>query len=334
MDKHTRKGIVAMNINRSCKKVFVLAAVLLSASVFAKDRIAIGTSSTGSNPYILGSTVASAVTKAQDEFIVSAQTTAGYNENLGLVALNQIDFGIAFLNDISNAYQGVERFKNVPNKEIFKNLRLAFPFSVSVYYYATLEKSGMQTLLDAKGSRFNINVPSTSSRSIHEALIKALGLSLDDFKIMELSSKDAQSGLKDGIVDIFGESSSIGHMLELTNSVPTRILNVPDDVYNNLNKLYDGTLVRIEIPANSFPGQEEPIHTFGATASFVVNKDASEEMVYAFASAYWQVWEKLSVKDKNIAAVSLDIAKQPRKVPFHPGVIRFLKEKGLLPTED
>ena len=63
-------------------------------SVQAAEAWSIVTSSTGSNPYVLGSVIASVLNGKQDRIRLSAQTSGGYNENLSLIALQKATIGM------------------------------------------------------------------------------------------------------------------------------------------------------------------------------------------------------------------------------------------------
>lgn len=298
----------------------------------AQERISIGTASTGSNPYVIGSAIAGELKQTEGNLAVSVQTTAGYNENLGLVSQNEIDMGMAFLFDGVNAYLGEDRFADLPDKEVFHDLRLVFPISVSTYHYVALQKSGIETLDDVRGKRFNINPPSTSSRSIHEALIRALGTSDSDYQIMELSAKDSYDALRNGIVDVIAEPSAVGggNMLELATSISVNQIEIPDDVFDKLNEEYKDTLARVTIPANTYPNQPNAFKVFGGTASLFANEAVSEEKIYQFTKAYWEHWDDLCKKATAFCGVTIEMAAKPRKLPFHPGAERYFRERGLI----
>lgn len=66
----------------------------ISGSALAQEAVSLGTSSSGSDPYVNGSIIARAVNENQDQYKVSIQTTGGYKDNLGLVLSDSIDIGM------------------------------------------------------------------------------------------------------------------------------------------------------------------------------------------------------------------------------------------------
>jgi TRAP transporter TAXI family solute receptor len=306
------------------------AAILLLAgtavpSAQGAEAWSIVTSSTGSNPYVLGSVIASVLNGKQDRIRLSAQTSGGYNENLSLVALEKATIGMTFMSDLIDAYTGVGKFQKLPKKEMFQQLQLLFPHALSTYHYVVRKDSGIRTWEDLKGKRFNINVPATSTRGINEALIRALGYKLTDFTIKALSTKESFNAVRDRIVDATGNSSAVGGgaMLELATSTPVHLLPVSDEVFQRLNKDFRGTMVQVTIPANTYKGQTEPVKTFASPTTLFVHKNLSADLVYLFVKTFWESHDILAKENKNFKEVTLQI-------PFHPGAAKYFRERGVL----
>ena len=310
----------------------LLLGVTLAPSVQATEAWSIVTGPTGSNPYIMGSVIASVVNGKQDLVRLSAQTSGGYNENLSLVALEKATIGMTFMSDLIDAYTGVGKFKKLPRKEMFQQLRLLFPHALSTYHYVVRKDSGIRTWEDLKGKRFNINVPASSTRGINEALIRSLGYKLSDFNIKALSTKESFHAVRDRIVDATGNTSAIGAgaMLELSTSTPVHLLPISDEVFKRLNKSFRGTMVQVTIPANTYKGQTNPVKTFASPATLFVNKNLNADLVYQFVKAFWENHNTLAKENKNFKQVTLEIAATPMKTPFHPRAAKYFRERGVL----
>ncbi len=316
--------------------IFTAAILLLvgtpAPSVQAAEAWSIVTSSTGSNPYVLGSVIASVLNTKQDRIRLSAQTSGGYNENLSLVALQKATIGMTFMSDLIDAYMGVGKFQKLPKKEMFQQLQLLFPHALSTYHYVVRKDSGIRTWEDLKGKRFNINVPATSTRGINEALIRALGYKLTDFNIKAMSTKESFNAVRDRIVDATGNSSAVGGgaMLELSTSTPVHLLPVSDEVFKRLNENFRGTMVQVTIPANTYKGQTEPVKTFASPTTLFVHKNLNADLVYLFAKSFWENHDILAKENKNFRQVTLEIAATPMKIPSHPGALKYFRERGVL----
>lgn len=305
--------------------------VLGAVAAQAETRIAIGTASTGSNPYVIGSVLAQTVGEATG-YDISVQTTGGYNENVGLVGTGQIGLALNFLPDLIDAYEQKGKFEKVAGTPMFKNLRVLFPVYLATYHYITRADAGITSFDELKGKRFNVNVPSTATHGLNMALIEALGDTPEDFKIVNLSGKDTYDALRNRLTDASGTSVQIGGgpLLELASSVPIHLLPIPDAAFEKLNAAVNSALVRTVIPANSYPGQTEDTPSYSVPTVLFAAEDMDEETVYQFTKAYWENWEKMVAEAHTLGDATIEMAAKPQMIPMHPGAARYFRERGLL----
>ncbi|MEQ9121570.1 MAG: TAXI family TRAP transporter solute-binding subunit, partial [Alphaproteobacteria bacterium] len=143
-----------------CSVFATLLAVVATAPAMAQTEWSLGTSSTGSGPYVNGVIIANQVNAAQGVVAVSAQTSGGYNENLALVAGQRINVGMTNLLDLDAAYEGTGKFETVKGKEVFTNLRALFIHAGSVVHFLTRADSVIRKFEDIRGRMINLNTPS------------------------------------------------------------------------------------------------------------------------------------------------------------------------------
>ncbi|SMF35488.1 hypothetical protein SAMN06265365_1125 [Tistlia consotensis] len=315
---------------RTLAAAAALIALGLPSLAAAQTKWSIATSSTGSGPYITGSAIAQTVNSRTDKLDVSAQTSGGYNENLSLVARGDVDSAMTLLADLQDAVRGTGKFTKLPNaKEMFAPLRRLFPVTVATAHCVVRADSGIKSFKDLKGKKLNINVPSTSTQQINRALIKALGMKPEDFQIFEIATSKSFDSLGDGIFDATcnGLPMPGSPVMQLAATTPVNILPIPDAAFAKLNAAYGGTMLRITIPANTYPGQTEDVKTFGYPEVLFVNEKADENAVYEFTKAYWDGKQPDNPAFKNITLRNALVDVDP---PMHPGVIRYLRERGLV----
>lgn len=309
----------------------LVAAGLAAGAASAETPWSVGTSSTGSGPYVNGVVVSKAVNGAQDRIEVSAQTTGGFNENLGLVASKSIDMGMTSSLDLDAAYTGTGKFADVQGKEIFKDLRLAFVFSGNLCHFLTKADSGIRTFDDIKGKNVNLNAPSTFTRSFNEQILKALGIGEDTFNVFSISTGKHFDALQDGVIDMGMHCYPMGHngLLKLSSTTPVHLLSLPDDAFDRLNEAYGGVLNKYTIPANTYPGQAEPATTVFNTDALFVHKDADADDVYALTKAFWENLEAMQAEAPGFRGITPEIGKFKGVTPMHPGAARYFAEIGL-----
>ncbi len=296
----------------------------------AQEQWSLGTSSSGSGPYVDGTIIAKVMNENQDVVEVSAQTTGGYNENVALVAAGQMEMGLGVASDLHDAHNGTGKYADVQNKEMFGNLRAMFTFGIVVCHYVVREDANIASFEDMRGKTFNLNTPATFTRGLNENFVKALGMELSDFNVGNVSTGQFFSAMQDRTVDAGGHCFPIGlgALHQLANSVSVKILDVPEDAFERLNAMYDGLLLPITIPANTYPGQTEAVSTFALNSVIYTNADTSEEGVYAITKAFWDNHEDLASQSQSFSGLTLDLAIEGNRVPLHPGAERYFREVG------
>lgn len=313
-------------------KTVLLATTVMSLPLAAnaQERWSIATSSTGSGPYIIGSAIAETVNGRQDVVDVSAQSSGGYNDNLNLVAQGQVNAGLTLLSELGDAWRGDGKFEALPNaKEMFSPLRRMFPVTMGTFHCVVRADSGITSFDELEGKRLNINVPATATQAINRNLLAALGKSPSDFTLMEIATSGSYDALANNIVDATcnGQPMPSGSIQQLAASVPVDVLTVSDEAYEKLNDAYHGTMLRVTIPAGTYPGQDEAVETFAYPEVLFVNEDADEDAVYAFTKAYWDGDQPNNPAFNNITIDNATLDVDP---PIHPGTLRYLREKSLV----
>lgn len=297
----------------------------------AETKWALGTSSTGSGPFVNGVIIANHVNAAQDKVEISAQTTGGYNENIALVASGRIDLGMTNSLDLDDAYFGRNKYADLQGKEIFKNLRALFAFNGGVYHFLTRADSGIRTFEDIRGKKVNLNTPSTFTRGFNENVLKAAGIGLDEFEVYSISTGKHFDALKDRVIDVgfHGYAVGLASLQQLNATTPVWLLSLPDDAFDRLNEIYHGGLSRYVVPANTYVGQTEDVKTVISLTALFVNKDADPDEVYAFSKAYWETVDAMGKESPSFAGFTPELGRFKGKMPIHPGAERFYQEIGL-----
>ena len=89
-------------------------------------------------------------------------------------------------------------------------------------------------------------------------------------------------------------------------------------------------LERFKIPANVYKNQTEPLNVFGHVSAVAAPTTLSEEIVYEMFKAIVEnreMQEEVYPQLKNYDYFELINDTTP--IPLHPGVIRYLEEKGI-----
>jgi TRAP transporter TAXI family solute receptor len=115
----------------------------------------------------------------------------------------------------------------------------------------------------------------------------------------------------------------------LANNIKIRLIAVPDDVFERVNKILRNTLTRVTIPANSYKGQNEAVITYAGGNVIFSRDDVPEDAVYQFTKAFWNNLAEVQ-KDPNFKIMKREFALVMTDVPVHPGAQKYFREAGIL----
>jgi TRAP transporter TAXI family solute receptor len=307
--------------------VMVCLFVLSSWTVFAQDKWAMGTSSAGSGPYAWGGSITKVLNKHLSSVRLSPQVTAGFNENVELTSTGKIEIAQQAAAGLLDAYMGKGAFRG----KAHKRLRVLFTFVIAPCHVVAREASNIKTIYDIKMKKINIGLPAQTTRIDNEALLQAANIKMQDIKMFQLGTGEAFSALKDGVIDASINYYSVGHgrLLELAVNTNVKVISVPDEIIDRLEKIRPG-FVKFTIPADTYKGQASPVKTFASPTVLFARDDLPENKVYEITKAFWSNLEELQ-KDPVFKGLTKDLAySEKMEIPYHPGAVRYFKEMGLV----
>lgn len=92
--------------------------------------------------------------------------------------------------------------------------------------------------------------------------------------------------------------------------------------------------MNVTIPAGTYPGISIDTPTHGSPAFLACRYDLSDEMVYQLMKALYEHPKERGAIHPQARQWSLETALRgadfvTQYIPFHPGAVKYLKEKGL-----
>ena len=86
-----------------------------------------------------------------------------------------------------------------------------------------------------------------------------------------------------------------------------------------------------QIPAGTYPGQEETVDTFGVKCLLCVSSSMPEDLAYQLTQAIWNVSGRMGDYSPAMDDMAQpDFLCQDLPIPLHPGAERFYQEAGAL----
>jgi len=304
--------------------VMVMLAFPLSAS--AKDMISIGTAPAGGAWYGIGGALADVITKNVPGVTAVAEVTGAAIENVKLLGTHKIDIGFTISTIGKLGYDG-----KPPFKEKYTNLRtLASSIQTGFLQVVVLKGSGLTTVDQLKGKRVAVGPPGHGSLKQLQEIFGIMGFGFKDISPVYLQYDQSLTALGDRKVDAavmyMAPPSPAIKEFSLTNDI--NLLELTAAHQDALMKKY-GHYVAKSIRAGTYKGVDRDIRTVGTANVLLIDAALDDGLVYQITKAMFENIDKVRAGHPSAKAFSLEDATQGSTVPFHPGAIRYYKEKGV-----
>ena len=86
---------------------------------------------------------------------------------------------------------------------------------------------------------------------------------------------------------------------------------------------------KVEIPANTSPGNPDPTPTFGVLATLVSSSDVPDDTVYAVVKSIFEHFDEFRKLHPALAHLEPErMVHQGLTMPLHAGALRYYRERG------
>jgi TRAP transporter TAXI family solute receptor len=318
-------------MNKLMKSLVLAAGALLAFSGFAQEKIniSIATGGTGGVYYPMGGGMANVLSKYVPGMQATAEVTGGSVDNLKLIGTGKPYIAFAMADASQDAYRGVDKFKG--NKVPLRTLMVLYPNRMHV---VTIEGTGIHTMKDLKGKRVSTGSPGSATEVMAFRIIEAAGLDKDkDMKRERLGVAESVNAIKDRKIDAFfwvgGLPTAAVTDLAATPGIKIQMIDHAN-VVPAMNKKYGNLYVEDVIPKSTYSGMTADNHQATVWNILVAHEKMSDQEAYNIVKAIFDKRDDLITVHKEAANIKLDNQKTAASpIPFHPGAIRFFKEKGL-----
>ncbi len=277
--------------------------------------------------YPLGVGLSQLFRTAIPEANLSVQATAASAENLRLLEAGRGELAFTLGDVLADAWEGnVDAGFTTPLKRI-RAVAMIYPNYVQIVASAD---SGVRTLADLKGKRISVGAPGSGTELNARAIMKAAGLSYDDFsKVEYLSFSESVELIKNRQLDITLQSAGLGvaALRDLAASVPIVVIPIPADVVRNVGRpVYQPAM----IPAGTYDGQLEAVETASIRSVLVTHDTVPEDVIYRMTKAIFEHLDELAAAHAAAKGITLENAVRNLSVPLHPGAAAYYREAGLI----
>lgn len=293
-------------------------------------RISIASAGAGGAFYWIAAGWASVINKYLKGVEATNEQTGGATENIRLVDAGKAEIGMSISDVTYAAYQGDEK---LGFKKKYTNLRALMGGHINHGYFVTLPRTRIKSLKDLKGSgaRVSLGPAGTGAEPHMRAVLKDHGVDPDkDIKLLYLSFTEQVQALKDGTLDVarLGGGIHVASLKDLTTTHDVVYVTMDMDIMKK--QVADHPYWSIApLPAGTYRGQtEEYWHPTEGSMNFV-REDLPEDLVYNVVKVLIERVDEVAKVHPSGAEWTLENYDRMIAIPFHPGAIKYYKEKGV-----
>jgi TRAP transporter TAXI family solute receptor len=220
-------------------------------------------------------------------------------------------------------------------KEAFKE-KLTQMSAIAVLYPEVIQivargDSNIRTFADLKGMKVGVGAPGSGTEANFRQLLDVYGMTKDDVKAQFLSFSESAEQFKDKHIDAFFVVAGVPNaaIMDVAVMQSIRIVSVPDDKVAQLTKKYP-FLSSATIPANTYKNQTAEVKTIAVNAVLIASSGLKEDLVYKMTKALFDNQAELAAAHAKGKELSLKVAVAGVSIPFHPGAVKYFKEKGAM----
>ncbi|MGQ9674866.1 MAG: TAXI family TRAP transporter solute-binding subunit [Chloroflexota bacterium] len=119
-------------------------------------------------------------------------------------------------------------------------------------------------------------------------------------------------------------------VLDLGATPGVSIVVIPHgDAVPKMTQKYGPVYFEIKIPKGTYGGQDVEVPVAGVANLLVAHEKMEESLVYNIVKVMFDHKDELVAVHKEAENLKLESAIVGSSVPFHPGAIKFYKEKGV-----
>jgi TRAP transporter TAXI family solute receptor len=313
------------------KKIFSLCVAVMFmigavASVQAADNLVLATGGTAGTYYPFGGAMAKIWNSKIKDMNVTAQTSGASGENVRLINKKEVELALVQSDTLDFAYNAKEAFK-----EPLKGMTVIATLYPEIVQVVVAAGSPIKSFADLKGKKMGVGAPGSGTEANFRQLLDAYGMKKEDVNAQYLSFSESAEAFKDKHIDAFIVTAGIPNagIMDVSTQNEIRILDIPSDVAGKMTQKYP-FLAGVKVPANTYKGQTADVSTVAVNAVLIAGNQLKDDMVYNLTKALFESQAELASAHAKGKELNAQYAVQGVSIPFHPGAVKYFKEKGLM----
>jgi uncharacterized protein len=299
-------------------------ALLLAACGDDTQSLTIATGSTGGTYFPLGGAIAGVWNDNVADVRVSTQSSGASDENLALLADEEVDLIMAVNGRAALAHAGADPFDGEDHD-------VAFIGNIyqEVNQIVARADAGIETVEDLDGMRVAIGPPGSGTEAFARDLMARAGIQVEEFQD---TFGDAADRLRDGSIDAtFGILAlPAGSLEEVATAVDLNLVSLEGDLLEQTLS-DDPSLSEVAYEPGTYTNIDEPATLVTNWATLYARSDLDEDTVYELTRVMYEETEAIIAAHATAEEINIDSALDGRgDIPLHPGAERYYEEAGAL----
>ena len=294
-----------------------------------KARLVIATGGTGGVFFPYGGGLARIFSSRLPNVEMTAEVTGGSVDNMKLIANDETDIGMSTVDSAYEGFQGEGVYKDVGK---IPACTIATLYQSYVHIVA-LDGTGITRVQDMKGKRISVGSAGSSTEVAADRILEAAGLNpKTDITRDNLSVAESVAAIKDRKIDAFFWIGGLptAAVTDLVNTPNTKVRFIPGDSYlQSMRSKYGPVYSPFALPRGTYAGVEGEVAGIGIGNILFVRSSMSEGLVYDLLKTLFDNLTEVQGVHPEAKTLTIETAAQNSSIPFHPGAVRFYKEKGV-----
>ena len=307
--------------------VFLLSSAVLAAG---KTVIPVYTPGAGGTAYMVGGAMSAVINKYVPEVQMMVEATGGTAAMSKLMQekseKNQPAFGVPDSKVTILAYKGEPPFaRPLPAQKA-----VVFTHGAGLNLVVAAN-SPIKAYADLKGKRVGVGAAGSGTAQMGMQLIEDHGLTAKTYKALWLGYNEVVEGIQDGSIDagFISGTYPVPAIQQLAFEKPIRVIPVDPAVLKKILAV-SPWFYEFVLQPNSYKGitQSTPILVFGSFLS--ANDKVDTDLMYRMMKVIFDHRDELLAICPGMKEMSLQTATKTIAIPFHPGAVKYYKEKGVM----
>ena len=290
-------------------------------------RFSIATGGTGGVYYPLGGGMAALISKKIPGVEATAEVTTASVDNLKLLHAGKIALALTLPDSAWDAHEG--KLKGLAEKVAVRSLLALYS---NYMHIVTLDGTGIRSVADLKGKRVSTGAPGSGTEVKGLRVLEAYGLTPKDLRSQDrLGVGESGGALKDRKLDAFIWDGGLptAAVLDVAATPGIKVSLVPHgDAVAKMVAKYGPLYFVGMIPKGTYGGMETDVPVAAVTNLLVAHERMEESLAYQITKVLLEHTPDLVAVHKAAQEITLKTAVLGSPVPFHPGALRYFKEKG------